>query len=113
MVSNIDRIRMDYDDIEAIVKGTGFDPEKFMRSRAEVEGMSGPKPQPHPFCVDCKHHRLGEDLTVPTNYQSWCAGIISLVTGEGFPTLCHIARQDKPEASCGLEGRLFEAKEAE
>lgn len=67
------------------------------------------------FCVDCKH-RVDEETARALNtkaslkYTHYCAGRIDPVTGKK----CDIepcAWGRTPQSLCGLEGRLFEAKD--
>ena len=114
--------------VEKAIRDTGLDPAKFMRPRADVEGARNPKPSPYPFCVDCKHCRTAEELRaelpsggfIPCEGSGpWCVNLIDVVTGRvGYET-CKVSRRFLRGASgninpvCGLEGRLFEAKDTE
>ena len=73
----------------------------------------GMRPNPYPFCVNCKHCKTPEEVPDTTYMFDGliCIGSFDPVTGDEMKYSCRAARLDI-NAVCGVEGRLFEAKEA-
>jgi hypothetical protein len=63
--------------------------------------------QEGPFCLNCKHHRLGR-TTVKEEHTCLCpTGGVSLVTGRPLTYLKDCALMRMPGWPCGGDGVLF------
>ena len=65
-----------------------------------------------PICRDCRWCRYPEKATGPCMHDIASQRPVNLITGADDPALIYCSTMRDPRGPCGIEGRLFEGRDA-